>query len=263
MARDGTVATPRRARRAPTFLGRLAHALRDQNWPAVVIEIGIVVLGVVLGLQANNWNERRETENEVRALVGNLRSEFLSNRASLETTRADLATIMESSRTLLSLFGRQDTGLSEAELDNLIERTFFWPTWMPSNAVSRELMNSGALSVLDDDGIKSLLFEWERRMRHVDEWNRRMERSSQDLIDYVKDNGSLRNTNHRRIAVERSGLGPGNRPLLRDPAFENHIDEKLVMARFLADEYGLAADLVADIIRASEQYLGRGSAGSD
>ncbi len=153
--------------------------------------------------------------------------------------------------------------MSETELDNLIELTFFWPIWMPSNSVSQELMSSGYLSVLDDDGVKPLLFEWERNMRQVEEWNRRMERSSQDLIDYVKDHGSLRNTNHDRVAIERSPLDVRNRPLLSDPTFENYVDEKLMMSQFLASQYRGADELGDEIIGASDRYLGGGGGGSD
>ncbi|MHC4977256.1 MAG: hypothetical protein ACYTF7_11750, partial [Planctomycetota bacterium] len=126
------------------------------------------------------------------------------------------------------------------------------------NSVSRELIDSNYLSVLDEDGIKPLLFEWERNLSEVAEWNRRMERSSQDLIDYVKDHGSLRNANHDRIAVERSALRVSNRPLLSEPGFENYVDEKLMMSEFLAAQYRAASELVDEIIGASESYLSEG-----
>lgn len=248
--------SPSRPERAPTFLGRLTQAVRGRNWLTFLVELGIIVLGVAIGLQGDNWNESRKAENDARALIQNLRSEFVSNRASLETTRANLDGIIGASRELLALFGRQDIGMSEAELDSLIELTFFWPTWMPSNSVSQELMSSGHLSVLDDHGIKPLLFEWERNMRQVEDWNRRMERSSQDLIDYVKDHGSLRNTNHNRVAIERSALEVRNRPLLSESAFENYVGEKLMMAQFLANQYRRADELVDEIIGASERHAG-------
>ena len=244
--------------RTTTIFGRIAQAIRGQNWRAVMIELGIIVLGVVIGLQASNWNARRATEVEVRALIQNLRIEFRSSRASLAATRTQLDRIMDSSRELLALFGRQDIGMSEVELDRLIEMTFFWPTWSPSDSVSRELINSGYLSVLDEDGVKPLLFEWERTLTHVEEWNRRMERSSQDLIDYVKDHGSLRNANHDRVLIERSALEVRNRRLLSEPRFENYVDEKLMMSQFLATQYQAASDLVDEIIGASGRFLDEG-----
>lgn len=44
------------------ILRRLSDALRKQDWATVVIETLIVVLGVFLGLQVNNWNEARAAE---------------------------------------------------------------------------------------------------------------------------------------------------------------------------------------------------------
>ena len=48
------------------------------NSHQLFVALGIIVLGVVIGLQANNWNARRATEVEVRALLQNLRLEFRS-----------------------------------------------------------------------------------------------------------------------------------------------------------------------------------------
>ena len=42
------------------ILARLAGALREQNWLTVVVEILIVVVGIVLALQVDNWNSIRK-----------------------------------------------------------------------------------------------------------------------------------------------------------------------------------------------------------
>ena len=62
--------------RSATMPGRIASHLRRQQWTAVAIEFVVVVCGVLLGLQLNNWNEdriqaTRRTE-IVQALVTNL-----------------------------------------------------------------------------------------------------------------------------------------------------------------------------------------------
>ena len=54
------------------ILQRLTTALRKQEWFTVVIETLIVMFGVFLGLQVNNWNqarfERADTQNVLERL---------------------------------------------------------------------------------------------------------------------------------------------------------------------------------------------------
>jgi hypothetical protein len=55
----------------------------------------------------------------------------------------------------------------------------------------------------------------------------------------------------------------GNRRLLSEPRFENYVDEKLMMAQFLADQYRLVDELIDEIVSASERYVGVGDGGSE
>jgi uncharacterized membrane protein len=42
------------------IMRRLALSLKEQNWTAICVEFVLLVLGVFLGIQAANWNEQRE-----------------------------------------------------------------------------------------------------------------------------------------------------------------------------------------------------------
>lgn len=68
--------------------------LRAQNWMAIGIELAIVVVGVIIGMQVSNWNEdriaRRETEKMLSQMVPELESQlefFDSLRTYYATTR--------------------------------------------------------------------------------------------------------------------------------------------------------------------------------
>jgi len=44
------------------ILRRISRHLKEQNWTAIVLDFFIVVIGVYVGIQADNWNElRKET----------------------------------------------------------------------------------------------------------------------------------------------------------------------------------------------------------
>ena len=51
---------------------RFAANLRAQNWFAIAIELGIVILGVFIGTLVANWNEERVEQRETRRMIAQL-----------------------------------------------------------------------------------------------------------------------------------------------------------------------------------------------
>ncbi len=58
------------------IIQRLAAAIRRQDWFQVTIEIFIVVIGIFLGLQVSEWNEKREARIEERDYIERLVTEL-------------------------------------------------------------------------------------------------------------------------------------------------------------------------------------------
>jgi len=69
------------------ILRRLADSLRRQDWFAVVLEIGIVVLGVFLGIQVANWNEAQADRARELLLLGELHGEVADSIRQTEIRR--------------------------------------------------------------------------------------------------------------------------------------------------------------------------------
>ena len=74
---------------------RFAANLRAQNWFAIGIELGIVVVGVFVGTWVANWNERRAEQARAAQMIGELvpglhtfRDFFSSAKTYYATTRA-------------------------------------------------------------------------------------------------------------------------------------------------------------------------------
>ena len=76
------------------ILRRLTSAFRKQDWFAVVVETLIVVFGVFIGLQVNNWNADREARS--------------GERRYLERLRDDVAASIEQNEWRLAFMQRQD-----------------------------------------------------------------------------------------------------------------------------------------------------------
>lgn len=66
------------------ILRRIADAIRSQNWFTVLLEILIVVLGVVIGIEVSNWNDVRKFDAQERDYLVQLREEMLINQDQIE-----------------------------------------------------------------------------------------------------------------------------------------------------------------------------------
>ena len=63
------------------ILRHLADAIRGQNWFTVLIELTVVVVGIFLGLQIDDWNEQRKENSLERGYIERLAAEVDANIA--------------------------------------------------------------------------------------------------------------------------------------------------------------------------------------
>lgn len=66
------------------ILRRVADSIRKHDWFAVAIETLIVIVGVFIGLQANNWNEAREDYRRERVHLASLAEDIRSDIADID-----------------------------------------------------------------------------------------------------------------------------------------------------------------------------------
>lgn len=57
----------------------LADAIRGQNWLTVLIELTVVVVGIFLGLQIDDWNEQRKEYSLERGYIERLEADVDAN----------------------------------------------------------------------------------------------------------------------------------------------------------------------------------------
>ena len=61
------------------LLRRVIEHVNAQNWTAIALDFVIVVVGVFIGIQVSNWNERLAFEKREQILLRELRSEIAQN----------------------------------------------------------------------------------------------------------------------------------------------------------------------------------------
>ena len=88
------------------ILRRVIAHFKKQEWTAIALDFLIVVVGVFVGLQVNNWNEARISAQEYELAKSRLLSEVMANLAELDQLEPDikaaLATVRSAIETLKS-----------------------------------------------------------------------------------------------------------------------------------------------------------------
>lgn len=142
------------------ILARLAGALREQNWLTVVVEILVVVVGIVLALQVDNWNSNANERN--------LEQLYLQRLAE------DIQGDMEGFRNLREIFKNKHEFIDQLKTIDCCEQIRLDPNlWvrrlryslfvsLPSirSATFDELAGSGRLAIIQDMELRASIAEY-------------------------------------------------------------------------------------------------------
>lgn len=140
------------------ILRRFAEHLKSHDWFAVGIEFVIVVVGVFVGLQVQDWNEARKERVEERRLLGRIHLETLEL---LEKQREELSALYAREDVLEGvnpvLFAQEPLrAISDAECHRIVSSHVFRRS--PDElTVLDEILSTGRFDVLQDEEIKEHL----------------------------------------------------------------------------------------------------------
>ncbi|WP_424498808.1 DUF6090 family protein [Robiginitalea sp.] len=144
-----------------SFFRRIRQSLMRQNrfqryFMYALGEILLVVLGILIALQIDNWNELRKDREVEQAVLLQLQEDFRSNLAQLNQKIQIRMAIIESSLYILDATDHPEV----ADRDSLIARFSILlvdPTFDP---ITFDLSSTGNLRLLSNNKLKRLLSNW-------------------------------------------------------------------------------------------------------
>ena len=215
-------------------------------------EIVLVVLGILIALQINNWNETRKEIAEEQKITFNLNAEFRINLIKLDTIVLKLEKSLNGMDSILKVMSNTITIDNKPEtFDRLLTKMINNPSLFPSSIVLKELESSGKLAKLKDPELKKLLYSWNFLQDELLVTIGVSNNSYRECIDYLKANGSLRRVDfvgQDGSTIKQTILSESNRHLLSDLKFENVLDDHFMLSRLRKRNYDSAAKLIKSII---------------
>ncbi|MBC2846381.1 hypothetical protein [Winogradskyella flava] len=198
-------------------------------------EIILVVIGILIALQVNNWNTKRNESKASKNLMSRLLIESNKNQEALNENIERIKSLMTDSERLLQFMGNAFTNKNEKTIDTLIYSVLASPSLNYKSSTLDEALSSGAISLIVSDSLRDLLYQ----IPSIYEIIKRTEKnededSTNNLIPYFYDNISLRQVDYRFAPIkDRIGKSEldysDNRIILNDRKFESIIDNKMFL----------------------------------
>lgn len=147
------------------ILRRFTSALKRQDWVTVAIETLIVVLGVFLGLQVNNWNQARQVHAEQHQVDIRLRSDFqLLDEWLTKALAQEKQTILALNTLRTAIDRGKALKVEDAAIKTAIVMGRAYPSFPRKSATYSELLSSGRLNLIRDDKLRTALALYNERI---------------------------------------------------------------------------------------------------
>ncbi len=179
------------------LLRRVIAHLREQEWTAIAIDFVIVVVGVFIGLQVNNWNEARVERAKEFGYLVRLHEDLARSIVTIERTVGMLERQSAGQTVLLDALARCAVPPGAGgEIEYAISTLGYINAPIFSSRTYDELTSSGSFDLIANEKIRTGLSDIVRRVGHLSQ-----------TVENI-----YRMTEHHRFTVEENVLFTNIKP---------------------------------------------------
>lgn len=171
------------------IINKLATALRRQDWFTVLLEVAIVVVGIFIALQVDDWNDARDAQTSEAQYLERFTDEIELTIAHIRAERA----FAGSSREAIENFTTQlySSGVSDKDLvaatNGYLTTGAFFANFRPNRSTFDDLITTGNFDIIADEAIRAGLISLHARYdsaRYTVESNISWVQQGEDRIYY-------------------------------------------------------------------------------
>ncbi|WP_445383636.1 DUF6090 family protein [Robiginitalea sp. IMCC43444] len=191
-------------------------------------EILLVVIGILIALQINSWNEERIERKTERLYLDALKEEFEQNLAEAQRVIVTNRNNLDASLYLLEFTGVQTPKLTEKSFDSLLVVALATEVeYRPGMGTLNEMISTGNMAILSNKILRKKLAAWDGILTMIRSQENELSRFRFAIFDLINKKGNSRkstfnaageilNLNSSRFDVSSFGL-------LQNFEFENYL----------------------------------------
>ena len=154
------------------FFRHIRRSLINQNQMGKYLkyaigEIILVVIGILIALQINNWNEGRKANQEEKNLFANLKVDFESRLIELKEFNAAREKSTVAALELNTIIADKNYRLKDAEIDSLLSKLINGFKFNEEFKMLEVLFNTGLINDIKNEELKRQLVEWPQKVEEM------------------------------------------------------------------------------------------------
>ncbi|WP_199757267.1 hypothetical protein [Formosa maritima] len=218
-------------------------------------EIILVVIGILIALQVNNWNQNRLVQKEKEDILLKLHSDFIENKKIVNDYKISSDKEMMASIALMKLVGASQETLSNHNIDSLLYVSLGASEIAFADNTVKSIVQNANLNLFKDDTISELLYKWnslseirKNRNHKLDSW------ANEQILPFLLDKISFKEMDMQSdyVWAGKSKVKPDYYVLFQTVEFENYYDNYLWLMQNLRERIQETEILIDDIIDASK-----------
>ena len=147
-------------------------------------EIILVVIGILIALQINNWNEARKLNIKESIYLNGLKSDFQQSSLELDRVIKKTSRVAKIADTLVSMIKLNGNEISSHELDSLAGGSTGFTVFMTSEGVIQDIIGSGKLDMIKNTELRNKIASWGADLSMIREHEKLSKESSSKFSDH-------------------------------------------------------------------------------
>ena len=205
-------------------------------------EVVLVVFGILIAFQIDNWNENKELRNTEQQYLLALKEEFNFNKVELETVISQNKKNTDSALKIADNTGPENPQITEEEFGILATSSLSVEIqFNPSQGVLDAIISSGKLVIFNSQELEFALSSWNGLLNKLKLQEQELLNLRSRTIEMVRNKANLRKVIYgprlEKRGIKQTKFEQGNLHLLKSVAFDGHMVGFVTMSLNLDYQY--------------------------
>lgn len=213
-------------------------------------EIILVVIGILIALQINNWNESRKNAHKENQYLESFKNDLLANIKELERVIEKTELTSMNADTVIRLRNNDIQDIPFGKLISHIMRGSGFTVYASLDGTVQDIMGSGMLDIIQNDSIRLAIGSWHGNLKIIREWEKIEKKSTDNYVEFLTEHIDLYKEDPSLILTEER-----KEFLFNNRIFLNHLADRKYLPLFLNEEYTNELQRLQGLVKLLEKEL--------